>query len=140
MTTFTVEQNNRPQILDLLKEDAWVVTCLCAAWCDVCMAYRFNFDAFAAQHPGMQFLWVDVEDQADLVGDLDIENFPTLLIQRGDNVAFFGTVQPEMQVVERLLSSCLRKTPAELQAEAASTAERRAWQQDCNLRQRLIQA
>ncbi len=139
MTTVLLEKHNRQQILDLLRDDVWVVACLCAAWCDVCMAYRTSFDAFAAQHPDKQFLWIDIEDQADLVGDLDIENFPTILIQRGDDVAFFGTVQPEVRVIDRLLASYVRQSPVELHADASSSDERRTWQQDCNLRQRLSQ-
>ncbi|RJG04247.1 thioredoxin family protein [Noviherbaspirillum sedimenti] len=137
MTALTLEQDNRPQIRDLLGDDTWIVACLCAAWCDVCKAYRTGFDEFAAQHPDKCFLWIDVEDQADLVGDLDIENFPTLLLQRGDQVAFFGAIQPDIGIARRLLSAYAQQSTAELQAATAGNNDRQAWQEACNLRQRL---
>lgn len=140
MTALVLEQHNRAQIRELLAGDAWVVACLCAAWCDACKAYRANFEELANQHPDKHFLWIDIEDQADLVGDIDIENFPTLLLQKGDTVAFFGTVLPDVQVAQRLLISCVRKSDAELQAEAGSNAERMSWQEEYNLRQRMDDA
>lgn len=140
MTALILEQDNRAQIRELLAGDAWVVACLCAAWCDACKAYRPGFEELAKQHPDKRFLWIDIEDQADLVGDIDIENFPTLLLQKGDTVAFFGTVLPEVLVAQRLLASYVRQSDTELQAEAGSNAERMAWQEECNLRQRLNQA
>ena len=137
MPSLSLETNNREQIAEILNHDHWVVTCLCAAWCDVCRNYRASFDAWAAGHPDKHFIWIDIEDQADVVGDLDVENFPTLLIQRGNVVAFFGTVLPDVKVANRLLLAQVEKNNSELQAEATSNPERKNWQLHCNLRQRL---
>lgn len=132
MTALTLEANNRRQVAEwLLQDDIWTVACLCAAWCDTCQAYRATFDALAARHPLQHFVWIDIEDQADLVGDFDVENFPTLLIQRRDRVAFFGVVLPELRVADRLLTAQFEKNDAELAAAAANSAV-------LNLRQRLI--
>lgn len=120
-----------------LAEDKWVVACLCAGWCDVCKQYRAGFDAVADQHPDQQFVWIDIEDQADLVGDLDVENFPTILIQRGDIVVFYGTMLPEPRQVSRLLQAQIERSHEELIREAASTPERQNWQREVNLRIRL---
>ena len=137
MSSITVELHNRLQLAEALTDDVWIVACLCAAWCDVCRQYRPGFDELASRHPDKRFLWIDIEDQSDLVGDLDVENFPTLLIQRGDTVAFFGTVQPDLWQANRLLLAQVEKSDAELHAEAAGSSERRTWQTDCNLRERL---
>ena len=137
MASLTLETNNRDRIAELLSDDAWIVTCLCAAWCDVCNAFRPEFDALAARYPDCRFIWIDIEDQSDMLDDIDVENFPTLLIQRADIVAFFGTVEPEQRLVERLLLAQVEKTASELQTEARSSPLRQAWQRDCNLRQRL---
>lgn len=139
MTAITLEQDNRRGILDSFTDDAWVVACLCAAWCDVCKAYRASFDALAAQHPDKQFLWIDIEDQADLVGDLDIENFPTLLLQHGEQVAFFGAVQPDIGIARRLVTAYAEKSTQALSTENAGNPERQRWQDECNLRQRLLE-
>lgn len=93
----------------------------------------------ADEHPAHQFVWIDIEDQADLVGDLDVENFPTILIQRGDTVVFYGTMLPEPRQVARLLQAQLDRSTEELQQEAISTAARQEWQQICNLRARLAE-
>jgi thiol-disulfide isomerase/thioredoxin len=137
MAAFTLEQDNRAQISQALGDDAWAVYCLCAEWCDVCKTYRPAFLQWADEQPKHCFIWVDVEDQADLVGDIDIENFPTLLIQRGDVVAFFGAVLPDVGVAKRLLYSFTEKSVDELRDEASSSAERKAWQTACNLFRRL---
>lgn len=84
---------------------AWWVVCLCAAWCGVCRDYRLAWNALTQQHPELRVVWVDVEDQAELVGDLDIETFPTVLIADGSQARFLGPVLPQVRGVERLLQS-----------------------------------
>lgn len=60
--------------------------------------------ALAAAHPELAFFWVDIEDDSDALGDLDIETFPTILVSRGTEALFFGPVEPSRQQLERLLS------------------------------------
>ncbi len=140
MPGFTLENHNHAQLAEWLDQDAWVIACLCAAWCDTCRAYRANFDQLAERHPDKRFVWVDIEDQADFIGDIDVENFPTLLIQRGDIVAFFGTMLPEIKLADRLILAQVEKSDADLRAEATSSPERAGWQRMCNLRARLNEA
>lgn len=140
MSSLTLEPDTRAQLVQWFSSDAWVVACLCAAWCDTCRAYRGTFDELASRHPDKRFVWIDIEDQADVVGDIDVENFPTLLFQRADTVAFFGAVLPEAQLADRLIAAQAKKSDAEVQAEANSSAERQGWQRDCNLRLRLQEA
>jgi thioredoxin 1 len=137
MSSLTLQHDNRSELLDALTGDVWFVACLCAAWCDVCRQYRPAFEALAARHPDKRFVWIDVEDEADIVGDFDVDNFPTLLIQRGDAVAFFGTVLPDAGQAHRLVQAQAALSAEELAAQAQSTAERRQWQADYNLRARL---
>lgn len=141
MTCLTLEPANRQHVFDTIEQDKdgtkWIVACLCAAWCDVCAGSRAGFESFAERHPDKYFLWVDVEDQADIIGDLDVDNFPTLLIQRGDTVAFYGTVVPDWNQAHRLLEAQVAKDIPTLMREAGSTQEKINWQQQNNLRQRL---
>jgi thiol-disulfide isomerase/thioredoxin len=81
----------------------WQVVCLCAEWCGVCREWRDIFAQAAADHPEVQFAWVDVEDEADAMGDVDIETFPTLLIAQGPRARFLGPVQPTSGHVARML-------------------------------------
>lgn len=82
--------------------DAWAV-CLCAQWCGTCREYRPVFDALAQQHPGVRFVWLDVEDEAEVAGDYDVETFPSLLVGNAAGVHFAGPVLPQAAVLERLL-------------------------------------
>jgi len=128
-----LDQTNRRQLAEALRNDTWVVACLCAGWCGSCREYDAAFSAWAQHYPQHHFVWIDIEDQADLVGDLDIDNFPTLLIERGGTVAFFGPMEPDTRLAERILLSQVEKSDAELQREAISSAERRGWQEECSL-------
>jgi thioredoxin 1 len=140
MPSITLTPENLPQLSARMTDDAWVVACLCAAWCDVCMQYKPGFDALAEQHPDKLFLWVDIEDSADIVGDFDVENFPTLLIQRGDDVVFYGTSLPDQRIAHRLITSHAEKDDQERKSEAQGNAERREWQLERNLRKALLDA
>ena len=88
------------------------VACLCAQWCRTCDGYREVFDQvlLAVNEMGVRGMWVDVEDQADALGAIDVENFPTVLIARGDEVLFFGPITPHAQTLQRLVHAALQDT------------------------------
>ena len=88
------------------------VACLCAQWCRTCDGYREVFDQvlLAVNEMGVRGMWVDVEDQADALGAIDVENFPTVLIARGDAVLFFGPITPHAQTLQRLVHAALQDT------------------------------
>ena len=56
------------------------VVSLCAQWCGVCRDWRPVLDQLAGSHPQVAWRWLDIEDEADLLDDLDVETFPTLLV------------------------------------------------------------
>jgi thioredoxin 1 len=83
------------------------IACLCAAWCRLCDDYakvveqvKPGFDA-----PGvrLRWHWIDIEDEAELLGDLDIETFPTWVIADAEQVRFAGPVEPQPETLRRLL-------------------------------------
>lgn len=82
-----------------------LVVCLCAAWCYVCDDFRATLAGLARAHGSTGFLWVDIEDDSELVGEVDIENFPTLAIFRGDTPLYYGVSLPQAAVISRLLRS-----------------------------------
>ena len=93
-----------------------LVVCLCAQWCHVCCDYRHSFAqvkaAIQADHPQAQFVWLDIEDEADLLHPLDVDDFPTLLIAVGDAPRFFGPLTPQVQTLERLVHSTAQRPAA----------------------------
>jgi thiol-disulfide isomerase/thioredoxin len=79
--------------------------CLCAEWCGACREYRPLFEQVARTHPGFRFAWVDVEDQADIADDFDVETFPTMLIGNGAGTRFLGPLLPHAETLARLLGA-----------------------------------
>lgn len=80
-----------------------LVACLCAAWCRLCNSYDATFAEVARRYPAHRFVYVDIEDDADLVQAIDVENFPTLVIAAGRQLRFLGVITPQPETLERLL-------------------------------------
>lgn len=85
--------------------EPWHVVCLCAAWCGVCREWDALFRSLAQAHPDVHFAWIDVEDEDEAMGDVEVETFPTLLVSHGTTPLFFGPVAPQAAQVTRLLAT-----------------------------------
>jgi thioredoxin-like negative regulator of GroEL len=105
-----------------LPPGTWTVACLCAAWCRTCDAVRPHFEARSAAHAGIAHRWIDIEDEADALGDLDIDTFPTLLVVRDGVPLFFGPVLPQPQAVDALVAALI-EDPTPRAAGAIDVAE-----------------
>lgn len=88
-----------------------VVVCLCAEWCGTCRGYQAALTELAARYPHLLFVWLDVEDDADLVGEIDLETFPTLMLLQDDALLFSGVLLPHIQHLERLLATLDDRQP-----------------------------
>lgn len=84
-----------------------VVLALCAEWCGTCRSFRPVLEQLAAHHPQIAFAWLDIEDDAALAGDLDVETFPTLAIFRAGVPLYFGPTLPLEDVVAKLIRSAV---------------------------------
>ncbi|MEP7057530.1 MAG: thioredoxin domain-containing protein [Caldimonas sp.] len=83
-----------------------LVACLCAQWCGVCRDYEPVFaQAAQAFEARADFIWVDIEDHDETLGNIDVETFPTVLIARADEVLFFGAVAPHGSTLARIVES-----------------------------------
>lgn len=94
---------NSTQLAQFSQMPSLLVACLCADWCGACREYKPLFDSLAVKFPNMRFVWVDVEDEADLIDPIEVENFPTILITKGQHPLFYGTVLPHIETIERLI-------------------------------------
>ncbi len=142
MPYFCLNHENRPELAASLHAsglDAWLVVCLCAEWCNTCTAYQQPFSELASRFPEIHFVWLDIENHADLLGDVDIENFPTLLLQKGAENVFFGTTLPEIGIAQRLLEVQLQADAAQLHKQhlALSSVEKDFAHLRCELRQTI---
>ena len=112
----------------------FVIVCLCAEWCGVCREYQDGFTKLASQFPGAGFHWLDIEEHADDLGDIDVDNFPTLLIKRRELVLFYGTMLPTASHLKRTIEAFLEQSIEESEEYAFSNVERHGWQDDQDLR------
>jgi hypothetical protein len=51
--------------------------------------------------------WIDIEDESDLVGDVDVETFPTLVVVDPGHVRFAGPLTPQPETLARVLRVAL---------------------------------
>jgi thioredoxin reductase (NADPH) len=79
----------------------------------------------------MRFTWIDIEDEAAICDDLDIDDFPTLAVVRDGVPLFFGPSLPVAEVMARLVDELAAREPgdpaawpAEVRVLAASVAAR----------------
>jgi len=111
----------------------FAVVCLCAEWCGICRDYRSDFERLEMRFPGVRLLWRDIEEDAESLGDLDIENFPTILVRRGELVLFYGTMLPQVSHLARLIETFLEQTLEQSKEYAMSNQERAGWQANPDL-------
>jgi thiol-disulfide isomerase/thioredoxin len=87
-----------------LAQGAPLIACLCAQWCGSCREYRDVFELLSAQSPALCFVWIDIENQAEVADAFDVENFPTIVIEEKETTRFLGALLPQRGVLERLLA------------------------------------
>jgi hypothetical protein len=106
------------------------LACLCAGWCRLCDDYGPVFEsavgALRTQYPALQAHWIDIEDEAALVGDYEVETFPTLVVLDERQIRFAGPLTPQPETLRRVLRAALAdagpgstRQPPELEAFAS---------------------
>ncbi len=107
MAAMSLEKPVAPVVVPAVasaSEPALDVVCLCAAWCGTCREYEAIFDALRLANPGHRYRWIDIEDEADAIGDIDVETFPTLMLAHAGRLLFAGPVLPRLGDAQRLLA------------------------------------
>lgn len=106
MTLLCSAPQDRAQIAQAFADPTrLVVVALCAAWCDTCVLFQAGFERMARSRPQTTFIWIDIEDDAAIAGEIDVENFPTLAVYRGHAVLHFGVSLPHETTVGRLIDA-----------------------------------
>ena len=93
--------------MDRMNHQTVHIVCLCAAWCRLCDEYAPVLEQVTSELVGddsaLRRHWIDIEDEADLVGDFDVETFPTIVVIDPDGVRFAGPLTPQPDTLRRLL-------------------------------------
>ena len=103
-----------------IRERPILVAGFCAAWCNTCGEFTAAFERIAESRADATFVWLDIEDDADVCGDIDVENFPTIAVFHRQRLIHFGTTLPQSPIVRRLLDS-LGADSGTVQADAGLT-------------------
>lgn len=103
-----------------------VVVALCADWCGTCRDFQQVLHRLAEARPEIVFAWADIEDDAELVGDIDVESFPTLAVFRAGQALHYGVSLPQEGLVARMIDTLAMRAaePAQGMPEAVEALAR----------------
>lgn len=111
-SALTLRAEHRPVLAGLLASPpASLVVALCAAWCDTCRGFRPVFERLAAARSDLLFLWLDVDDDAAVAGDIEIDGFPSLAVFRSGLPVFFGVAEARERHLARVLAAMAEEPP-----------------------------
>jgi thioredoxin reductase (NADPH) len=96
-------QKRRQSLAPSEKSQTLLVVCLCAEWCAVCRDFKPEYHALAQQHPETLFAYLDIEDDEAFIGALELDDFPTLAVFRGDALIHFGVAKAKRDNIALLL-------------------------------------
>ncbi|UOF94068.1 MAG: thioredoxin family protein [Bordetella sp.] len=88
-----------------METSIYLIICFCANWCSTCRKYIHEFRILSTNLPEYNLHWVDIENNPDLLYDEDVENFPTILIQKQGQTVFFGSILPHIFCLKRLIKN-----------------------------------
>lgn len=95
----------------LARDPGSLVVALCAAWCETCRAFRPVFERLAAAQRDSLFLWLDIDDDSVVAGDIEIDGFPSLAVFRSGLPVFFGVAEPQERHLVRVLAAMAEGLP-----------------------------
>ncbi|OZB49320.1 MAG: hypothetical protein B7X60_01620 [Polynucleobacter sp. 39-45-136] len=74
----------------------------CAEWCGSCREFKEHFNSIEID--GLSKKWLDIEDEAVLLENIDISNLPTILAVSDYELSFyFGEIPPNKIFLEKIL-------------------------------------
>lgn len=111
-SALTLRAEHRPVLAELLaRRPASLVVALCAAWCDTCRGFRPVFERLAAARSDSLFLWLDIDDDSAVAGDIEIDGFPSLAVFKSGLPVFFGVAEPQERHLMRVLAAMAQGLP-----------------------------
>ena len=98
-------------------------------WCEKCRDLRPHFDSYMAQADSQAtWLWLDLEDHAEFIGDFMPESLPMLIAYKGNQLVAFQILAVSPTVFDEAIAQCKNKA-------AGSELSRK----DPGIRARLLQ-
>lgn len=73
----------------------------CAAWCGVCRDLN-KIWLTQPNNLNIQMYWVDIDDYADQLEEIEFESFPYIATFKNKKLSFFGTALPNIAVIKKI--------------------------------------
>ena len=84
-----------------------LILILCAAWCGTSTTFKSVANELALLFTNATFIWLDIEDDCTVAGEIDVANFPSIAVFRDGVPVHYGVSLPHQGVVKRLLKALL---------------------------------
>jgi len=105
----------------------YTVAVLCAAWCSTCREFQLVIDRVRLARPDLRYVWLDIEEDSEACGEIEVETFPTLAIFRDEALLHFGPSLPHEQAFVRLLDEMANDSRQPLARAPEEIAVLGAW-------------
>lgn len=94
---------NQTEVKELVKSDGLTVVDCFAEWCGPCKMLKPMLDRISKDYPGVNFVAVDIDENADFAAENKIRGVPTLLWYKGGSLVDTTVgVSPEKILREKL--------------------------------------
>lgn len=89
-----------------------VVIALGAEWCSRCTEFQPAFLAQAQEAPEQEhWLWLNLEEHAELLGEFEPETLPLVWVYRGSTVSYGQAILPDDSTAAHFVYQALPFTP-----------------------------
>jgi thiol-disulfide isomerase/thioredoxin len=79
-----MENVTEEQVKQLQSEGKKLLVQYTAMWCGPCKALTPRLTTLSSNYPDITFVKVDVDENMDEIGELEIRSVPTIMIYNGD--------------------------------------------------------
>lgn len=93
---------HKTSIAKAIAEQRTLIISLCADWCDNCDEWKSQFISLTLAEKQHK-IWLDIDDHADMIADIDTSILPVLVIYKTNKIAFCGAVRPDLVTVSTLI-------------------------------------
>ena len=101
--TNIIEITSKDQFDEAVKSEKLTIVDFWAVWCGPCRVLKPLLHKIAGEHPEIQLLTVDTEENPDLPAKYEVTNLPTVFfLKNWEIVDNFVGVMPENEILEKI--------------------------------------
>ena len=98
-----IEITSKAQFDEAVKSEKLTIVDFWAVWCGPCRVLKPLLHKIAGEHPEIQLLTVDTEENPDLPAKYEVTNLPTVFfLKNWEIVDSFVGFMPENEILEKI--------------------------------------